>query len=327
MTDRLRTRSARLPASTDPLEVQALHCSRAVSLYDVRCRPCDFGRGPEEWSRADQIVLPRRGVFERETRGETTLADANHVLFFNHDESYRVSHPAGCGDDCSVVVFDAALLHEAVRQRDPSWMESADHPFRFAQALSSQRAFVSLEQLRRALHAAERDVLAIDEAALELLDALLADAYAQHGSPVPRSNDATRRAHREQARCARLFLAEHFREELSLQEIARAVHCSPFHLARLFRRHAGLTLHQYRHRLRLREALLRIADGERNLSALALELGFSSHSHFTDCFRQSFGLAPANYRKLASCTFGARETARRSLETSKNLEVAARRRP
>lgn len=322
MTDRLRTRSARLDASTDPLQVRPLHCSKAVSLYDVRCRPCDFGRGPEEWSHADQIVLPRRGVFEREARGETTLADANHVLFFNHDEGYRVSHPAGCGDDCSVIVFDAALLHEAVRQRDPTWAEGMARPFRFAQALSSQQAFLSLEQLRRALHAAERDRLAVDEAALELLDTLLDDAYAQHGSPVQRKGNATQRAHREQARNARLFLTDHFREELSLEQIARAVHCSPFHLARLFRRHAGLTLHQYRHRLRLREGLLRVADGERNLSALALELGFSSHSHFTDCFRESFGLAPASYRKLASSRFE-----RRLLEASKNLEVAARREP
>jgi len=316
MTERLRTRSDLDESAADPLQVRVLHGSPIVSLYDVRCRPHDFRRGPEEWSRTDQIVLPRRGVFERETRGATTLADANHVLFFNREESYRVSHPAGCGDECSVLVFDAALLQEAVWQRDPAWVESGARPFKFTHALSSQLAFLSLEQLRRALRTTTRDRLAVDEAALALLDALLDDAHARRGGAPARARPATVRMHREQAQRARLFLAHHFREELSLEQVARAVHCSPFHLARLFRRDAGLTLHQYRHRLRLREGLLRIADGERNLSALALELGFSSHSHFTDCFRESFGLAPDGYRKLAS--------RRRAGEASKNLEVAPR---
>jgi AraC-like DNA-binding protein len=90
-----------------------------------------------------------------------------------------------------------------------------------------------------------------------------------------------------------LFLATCYGEKASLDDVGRAAHASPFHLARLFRRDSGLTIHQYRHRLRLRAALARIADGETNLSELALELGFSSHSHLTDVFRAAFGLSPA----------------------------------
>jgi AraC-like DNA-binding protein len=122
--------------------------------------------------------------------------------------------------------------------------------------------------------------------------------------------------HREQAQRTVLFLATHLAENLSLAAIARAVHCSPFHLARLFREQSGVTIHQYRHRLRLREALRRILDGENDLSALALDLGFSSHSHLTDAFRHAFGAAPRVYRERLS--------RRPHPLSSKNLEVRRR---
>src|SRR5690349_13481676 len=54
------------PELHDPvqtLRVTPLHHSGCVAIYDVRCRPSDFARGPEEWSLTHQIVFPRRGVF------------------------------------------------------------------------------------------------------------------------------------------------------------------------------------------------------------------------------------------------------------------------
>lgn len=143
MTQRLRTRASADEAA-DPLQVRALHTSPTVSIYDVRCRPHDFGRGPEEWSSTDQIVLPRRGVFARETRGETTRADANQGLFFGRDETSRVAHPGGCGDECSVLVFDAAVLSDAVQQHDPAAArvarERAVRPFIWRGCFAATRA-------------------------------------------------------------------------------------------------------------------------------------------------------------------------------------------
>ncbi|MGH9769987.1 MAG: helix-turn-helix transcriptional regulator [Blastocatellia bacterium] len=80
---------------------------------------------------------------------------------------------------------------------------------------------------------------------------------------------------------------------LTLDDIARAVGASPFHLARLFQRRTGAPVHRYLTCLRLRASLERLADGASDLAALAFELGFSIHSHFTDSFRREFGRAPA----------------------------------
>ena len=71
-----------------------------------------------------------------------------------------------------------------------------------------------------------------------------------------------------------------------------------FHLCRSFRRATGLTLHAYRDEVRLRLALERLQHGERDLSRLALDLGYSSHSHFTAAFRHTFDMPPSTARKL-----------------------------
>ena len=90
------------------------------------------------------------------------------------------------------------------------------------------------------------------------------------------------------------------------------MHASPFHLARVFQQRTGLPVHRYLTKLRLRAALERLADGANDLTALALDLGFSSHSHFTDSFRREFGRAPSEVRQA---------TGRALRQMSKNLEV------
>jgi AraC family transcriptional regulator len=46
----------------------------------------------------------------------------------------------------------------------------------------------------------------------------------------------------------------------------------------------------------LRAALERLAEPGVDLIDIALDLGFSSHSHFTECFRRNFGKTPSAVR-------------------------------
>ena len=71
-----------------------------------------------------------------------------------------------------------------------------------------------------------------------------------------------------------------------------------FHLCRCFRAGTGLTLHEYRTQLRLRGALEALESGDCDLTRLALDTGFSSHSHFTAAFRRVFDATPSRVRSL-----------------------------
>jgi AraC-like DNA-binding protein len=64
----------------------------------------------------------------------------------------------------------------------------------------------------------------------------------------------------------------------------------------MFQQQTGMPVHRYLTQLRLRAALERLADAD-DITSLAIDLGFSSHSHFTDVFRREFGKTPSEYRK------------------------------
>jgi AraC-like DNA-binding protein len=96
---------------------------------------------------------------------------------------------------------------------------------------------------------------------------------------------------------ARVTLASAPDRRWRLDEVARAVHCSPFHLARQFRRITGTSISRYLVRLRLALAVDRLASGATDLAGIASDLGFASHSHFTARFRSVFGTPPSSVRR------------------------------
>jgi len=282
------------------LHRQLLYHSPGVSICDVCCRPEFRERGPEEHADKHLVVFPRSGVFLKQVAGKEFVVDPNHVAFFNEGESYRCAHPVGSGDDCTAFEFRPEALQEVIGVFSPTATERPHRLFEFTHVLSNQRVFVFQQRLRRQLLSGVADALMIEESSLDLLAAVVRNAYLDRGIRPMRRRAATRQAHREQSEKTRLFLADRFSENLSLGDIARAVHSSTFHLARIFHRETGMTMHQYRNDLRLRAALERLVEGQADLTALALDLGFSSHSHFSDAFRRAFGIPPSECRRSAS---------------------------
>ena len=82
----------------------------------------------------------------------------------------------------------------------------------------------------------------------------------------------------------------------TLQDVADTANLSPFHLARIFKAHTGMTLHTYRQQLRLAMALQCLQSGMRNLADLAAGLGFSCQSHMGFAFQRELGVTPAQAR-------------------------------
>ena len=97
---------------------------------------------------------------------------------------------------------------------------------------------------------------------------------------------------------ARALLASAPTDRWDLGALGRALLCSPFHLARQFRAATGETISRYVLRLRLGVALERLANGERDIAALAVETGFSHHSHFSARFHSAFGITPTKAREI-----------------------------
>jgi len=83
----------------------------------------------------------------------------------------------------------------------------------------------------------------------------------------------------------------------SIADLALIAGVHPTHLLRTFRRHHGVTISNYVRQRRIERARVQVANGDRPLSMIALDAGFSDQSHFTRVFRQAFGETPGQYAR------------------------------
>lgn len=218
------------------------------------------------------IELPWVGMELRRLRGQELVASAGTALLLGANEVVGHASPTARPRRATTLGLDAALLDELAPDFQPGALRTSAHS-----ALLQWR-------LRRAPAGA----LEHDELALMLVDSVLADARPARPSPG-RINPAWRRL----AQALDERLATGFAEALSLERLAQDCGSSPFHASRVYRRVTGSSLHRQLNRLRLREALFRLPDMRGQLTELALELGFSSHSHFSSAFRAEYGRAPS----------------------------------
>ena len=96
----------------------------------------------------------------------------------------------------------------------------------------------------------------------------------------------------------KLVLTSDLARRWTLAEIAAEVRGSPVYLTQVFQQVEGLPLYRYQLRLRLARALDLLAQYD-DLTALSLDLGFSSHSHFSAAFRETYGRSPSEFRQSA----------------------------
>lgn len=278
------------------VDLAALYTGALFRILYWRCLHDGRLLREERTNAWDVLTMVDHGAFVHHMGGERAMVDASSVVLNEAWRPYRTTHPFGCGDHGFHVLMRRDVLREALadgrsRIRSPG-IRMARIGGRSRAALS-QRLLV--RRLRRGLPV---DPLAAEETVLELLDDVLDHLPLPDPRPSPRR--AARREHGELAEAVRCFLFERLAEPLKIEDVARAVHVSPFHLCRTFKLTTGETIHQYRNRLRLTESLEPAGEPGTDLTALALDLGFSSHSHFTAAFRSLFAMTPSEYRRLTT---------------------------
>lgn len=259
------------------------------------CREQDPQARLEKRPFCHQIVFPRSGCFVCHQGRRELVGEPGQVFFFAPHEPYTVSHPGG-SDDCTWFAMHEMALRDALEVHAPHLAQLDPLPFPVSCLTVDTRTFqfaVLAEKLAR--RGQSQDPFLIQELVLNVLDATLAAAAAVGSRP--RAESPTGRAHEEIVDAVRRLLVLNYREPIDLHRAAVAVHCSPFHLCRIFRARTGLTLHRYLVKLRLRAALTDVLDPHVSLAELALRVGFSSHSHFTTAFTREFGLPPSLLRR------------------------------
>lgn len=250
------------------------------------------------------LVFPGTRVSITHAGGRPIRADRTLVLFYNRGQEYRRGRISPEGDFCQWIAVPPEWVVEAVRPFEPRVMDRVDRPFPLTHGPSGSLSFLRQYILIRLADGengrSAPDDLTVEETVVSVLAESIAGAYLARDARSRRATRAAARSDADLVERVRDVLARSYTESLTLARIARAVASSPFHMCRAFRRLTGRTVHTYRNALRLRAALDSVARGEADLAALALDLGYSSHSHFTHSFRAAFGLTPARVRRNMS---------------------------
>ncbi len=273
-----------------------------ISEWDRARHPADR----EGSAKTAVIEFIRTGSYSRRARRGDFLVDPNHVAFFNPAESFRVSHPCGDHNTGLSVRLSPGLVAGVLAERGPAAFVAGDRPFLAAHALTSPRCHLLQKLLVSVLSRQSPDPTLVEEVLLSLVREAATAPY--HGGDIARGGGQRRKepGREDRVETVRRYLLLHWAERLTLTRLARLVGCSSWHLASIFRVRVGLPIHRYLKRLRLRHALERLREGYTDLTRLALECGFSSHSHFSAAFRQEFGTVPGAIRSMKSTPFQVR---------------------
>lgn len=265
-----------------------------VRIGEWQCVAGNGGLGEERSQPWHVIGFPLSGTYRLHRSHDSVLVDSNQIMFFNANVGYRTSHPHGFGDSGGTLVLRSDVLEELLGGSGSGRTLPKDQPFGRTHGPNTARAQLLVWLLLRRLPPADTlEPLDVEELVLRVAG----EAVRCLGSPaMPLSGGS--RAERQRRTCVERVkdhFAERFTAKTELEKLAEVAGCSPFHLCRIFRRETGLSLSSYRTKLRLGAALDRV---EEDLVSLALELGFSSHSHFTESFRRLFGRTPSAVRQL-----------------------------
>ncbi len=268
--------------------VQSLLKTPMVTISDVHCQGSRRHQSAEECTATTQLVFPYRGVYVRHLGNDQAVAEANQVVFFNSIEAYRVSHPVPGGDASLTVIISEPQVRELAPRvflRDGEALA-----FRQQRLRIDPRTQALVALLRHSLREKVAEPLEAESLALTLVQRALGPRTAHAaGASVGRQRLVDR---------AKLVLASDLARRWTLAEIAAEVRGSPVYLTQVFQQVEGVPLYRYHLRLRLARALDLLAQYD-DLTTLSLDLGFSSHSHFSSAFREAYGRSPSEFRQSA----------------------------
>jgi AraC family transcriptional regulator len=282
-----------------------LHQSEVAIIQRVRCPAGKKRRGPQARAGRFHIVVPQEGAFVWHRPEDDVVADTVQVLAVPAYEPYAITH-TDSGDD-SLVITPGVDLGQELRLDDPRHAGG--------KVMSPQLSLY----FRMIGAMAERcvDPTLIDEAVIEVL----AQFAETQSAPSKIGEGAKRTLNR-----AKKLISETPPDVITIGGIAAAVGVTPIYLTQLFKRAEGTPLHRYVMSRRLSAAFASLASAD-DLTTVALDHGFSSHSHFTMVFGAQVGRTPScvreSFRSLADSSPRVKPTQWRPLCPARSGKLSA----
>lgn len=130
------------------------------------------------------------------------------------------------------------------------------------------------------------------QAYLEILITRLMRTIAISTQSEPRSGSGYR-----QCAAVKRYIDQHFKEPLTLAQLSEEAHMNKYYLSHTFKREYGVSPINYLISCRIEESKNLLVETDLSVSQIALILGFSSSSYFSQVFHKALGTSPVDYRR------------------------------
>lgn len=91
------------------------------------------------------------------------------------------------------------------------------------------------------------------------------------------------------------FMHSNLDRKITIKDMSSVAHMSPTHFTRIFKNETGKTPMEYLNKIRLERAKRLIMAGDKSITEIAFECGFSSPSYLSERFRKSYKISPTDY--------------------------------
>lgn len=246
------------------------------------------------WHDGIEIIRIFKGEFELFLNNRRYVLRGGDIAFINSKELHR-GNPTDCEYEC--IVFDIQMLKDSGKELFISYIE----PLLMGNfAISSFKGDISestvynlIDELSLILR--EKNPffkLKIMSKLYLLLEALYTEDFIIE-NPIPKN------LLKQSSIVGELvwWIDEHYKENITLSSLAASVNLSQSYLCKIFKEYTGKTPIEYVNSIRIDNICAEISEGEKNITAIALNNGYNDISYFCKVFKKFMGVSAKKYAK------------------------------
>lgn len=240
-------------------------------------------RFPEHLHEDMELLLVRKGQIEVNVMGDRRLLCAGDcaVIFPEQIHSYHTRE-----ESCvQLLIFDVSLAgsYRNVIQK----CRPAD-PYLLSQHLDSD-VCLAFDRILSAWERRESDEPEVVRAWIQVVLALVLPGLCLTEKKKEEGADVTCRLVS--------YVMEHYKEQLTLEGLARELHVNKFYLSHIFSDRLQVNFRHYLNQIRLEHALSEMKSTDHSITRIWEEAGFQSQRSFNRVFLEQMGMTPMEYRR------------------------------
>lgn len=278
-------------------DIHILHQSDFYRIEDFKCHCQVCSVTSPEYNKSFSLSFIRKGFFEYRTFKRNDEVHVGRILISKPGFEHTTRHIDNQPDVVTIFDFKRSFFEETILDvygsRLPWILKNND--IHSVMVNATPELEYQHQRIFQKIVLKKYNSLEIDELVIGLLEKvmILLDSAATPEN-IP---DKVKQYHLGTVETARNYIVSHFKESISLQQLAAHCLVSPFHFTRIFKTMTRASPHQYLNSVRLTHATVLLTETNLPVSDIAYECGFNSLEHFVTVFKQCYKIRPSVLRE------------------------------